>query len=73
VIRDRIKDFCSVRASDLLINPKNCSGSSIVATHQLGRIGYGCEINPEHVAVRIQRLSLLGPRPSCSRNDEAAT
>jgi DNA modification methylase len=39
------------------------SGSTIVAAHQLGRIGYCCEIDPGYVAVELERLSMLGLHP----------
>ena len=40
------------------------SGSTLLAAHQLGRIGYGCEIHPGYVAVTLERLSLLGLKPA---------
>ena len=39
------------------------SGSTILAAHQLGRIGYGVELDPAYVAVELERLSMLGLRP----------
>ena len=48
---------------ELIYDPFCGSGSTIVAAHQLGRIGYGCEIDPGYVAVELERLSLLGLKP----------
>jgi site-specific DNA-methyltransferase (adenine-specific) len=53
----------SSRPSELVYDPFCGSGSTIVAAHQLGRIGYGCEIEPSYVAVTLERLSLLGLKP----------
>lgn len=39
------------------------SGTTIVACEQLGRIGYGMEIEPKYVAVTLQRLSDIGLEP----------
>jgi hypothetical protein len=35
----------------------------LVASHQLGRIGYGVEIDPGYVAVTLERLSAFGLQP----------
>ena len=50
----------SSRPNELVYDPFCGSGSTIVAAHQLGRIGYGCEIDPGYLAVILERLSLLG-------------
>ena len=42
------------------------SGTTLVAAHQLGRIGFGCEIDPQYVAAALERLSLLGLTPKLS-------
>jgi DNA modification methylase len=39
------------------------SGTTLVACAQLGRIGYGCEIDPGYVAVTLERLQALGLKP----------
>jgi DNA modification methylase len=54
----------SSRPGDLIYDPFCGSGSSIVAAHQLGRIGYGCEVDPAYVAVALERLSMLGLKPT---------
>ncbi len=38
-------------------------GSTLVAAHQLNRIGYGIEIDPGYVAVTLERLTTLGLKP----------
>jgi DNA modification methylase len=53
----------SSRPGEVVYDPFNGSGSTIVAAHQLGRIGYGCEIDPGYVAVTLERLSTLGLTP----------
>lgn len=53
----------SSRPGELIFDPYCGSGSSIVAAHQLGRIGYGCELDPAYIAVALERLSMLGLKP----------
>ncbi len=53
----------SSRRGDVVYDPFCGSGSTLVAAHQLERIGYGCEIDPGYVAVALERLSLLGLKP----------
>lgn len=53
----------SSRPGELVYDPFAGSGTSIVAAHQLGRVGYGCEIDPRYLAVILERLSLLGLEP----------
>jgi DNA modification methylase len=53
----------SSRPGELVFDPFCGSGSTIVAAHQLGRIGFGCEIDPAYVAVELERLSMLGLTP----------
>jgi DNA modification methylase len=53
----------SSRMNELVYDPFAGSGSTIVAAHQLGRVGYGCEIDPGYLAVILERLSLLGLKP----------
>ncbi len=53
----------SSRPGELIYDPFAGSGSTILAAHQLGRIGYGCEIDAGYVAVTLERLSLLGLKP----------
>jgi DNA modification methylase len=53
----------SSRPQELVYDPFCGSGSTLLAAHQLGRIGYGVEIDPGYVAVTLERLSLLGLKP----------
>jgi DNA modification methylase len=53
----------SSRPRELIYDPFAGSGSTILAAHQLGRIGYGCELDPGYVAVELERFSLLGQKP----------
>jgi DNA modification methylase len=53
----------SSRPAELVYDPFSGSGSTIVAAHQLGRIGYGSELDPGYVAVALERLSMLGLKP----------
>jgi len=48
---------------EVVYDPFCGSGSTILAAHQLGRIGYGCELNAGYVAVELERLSMLGLQP----------
>ena len=53
----------SSRPGEIVYDPFCGSGSSLLAAHQLRRVGYGCEIDPAYVAVALERLSLLGLKP----------
>jgi DNA modification methylase len=53
----------SSRPGELVYDPFCGSGSTLLAAHQLGRVGYGVEINPGYVGVTLERLSLLGLKP----------
>jgi len=57
----------SSRFGEVLYDPFAGSGSTLVAAHQLGRIGYGCEIDPSYLAVVLERLSLFGLKPELVR------
>lgn len=41
----------------------NGSGTTLVACEQLGRIGYGMEIEPKYVSVTLERLQAMGLTP----------
>jgi DNA modification methylase len=49
---------CSVRSAEV----ESCE-STLLAAHQLQRVGYGVEIDPGYVAVALERLSLVGLKP----------
>jgi DNA modification methylase len=53
----------SSRPAEVVYDPFCGSGSTLVAAHQLGRVGYGCEIDAAYFAVILERLSLLGLQP----------
>jgi DNA modification methylase len=53
----------SSREGELVYDPFCGSGSTLLAAHQLGRIGYGVEISPEYCAVTLERLTELGLKP----------
>jgi site-specific DNA-methyltransferase (adenine-specific) len=53
----------SSRSGELIYDPFLGSGSTLVAAHQLGRVGYGVEISPEYIAVALERLAMLGLEP----------
>ena len=57
----------SSRLGELVFDPFVGAGSTILAAHQLGRIGYGVEINPGYVAVALERLAALGLEPKLER------
>ena len=56
----------SSRPGELVFDPFAGSGSTILAAHQLGRIGYGCELDAAYLAVQLERLSMQGLRPELS-------
>jgi DNA modification methylase len=51
------------REGELLYDPFCGAGSTLLAAHQLQRIGYGVEIDPGYLAVTLERLSMLGLKP----------
>lgn len=53
----------SSRAGELAYDPFCGSGSTLLAAHQLDRVGYGVEVDPAYVAVTLERLSALGLKP----------
>ena len=53
----------SSREGEIVYDPFCGSGSTLLAAHQLGRIGYGVEIDPSYVAVTLERMIALGLKP----------
>jgi DNA modification methylase len=53
----------SSRPRDLVYDPFCGSGSTLIAAHQLGRVGYGIDISPGCIAITLERLSMLGLKP----------
>ena len=53
----------SSQPGERVYDPFGGCGSTLLAAHQLGRFGYGVEIEPRYVAVALERFSLLGLKP----------
>jgi DNA modification methylase len=53
----------STHPGELVFDPFCGSGTTLVAAHQLKRVGFGCEIDPAYLAVELERLSMLGLKP----------
>jgi DNA modification methylase len=53
----------SSQPGEIVYDPFSGAGSTLLAAHQLGRIGYGVEIDPGYVAVTLERLAALGLEP----------
>ena len=53
----------SSRKTEVIYDPFCGSGTTLLASHQLGRIGFGVELNPGYVAVTLERLSMFGLKP----------
>jgi site-specific DNA-methyltransferase (adenine-specific) len=53
----------SSRPGEMVYDPFCGSGTTIVAAHQLRRIGRAVEIDPAYLAVTLERLGELGLRP----------
>ena len=49
----------STVAGELVADPFLGSGSTMVASHQIGRICYGMELDPKYCQVIIERMHLL--------------
>jgi DNA modification methylase len=58
----------SSRTGEVVYDPFCGSGSTLLAAHQLGRIGYGVEIDPGYVAVTIERMAALGLKPEVAKS-----
>jgi DNA modification methylase len=53
----------SSRKHETVYDPFCGSGTTLLACQQLGRIGFGVELDPGYVAVTLERLSALGLKP----------
>lgn len=51
------------RKGDSIYDPFCGSGTTLLASEQLERMGFGVELDPGFVAVALERLSLLGLKP----------
>ena len=47
----------------VVVDPFLGSGTTMVASEQLGRICYGMEIEPKYVAVALERMAGMGLEP----------
>ena len=51
------------KAGGICFEPFSGSGSQLVAAEQLGRVCHAIEIEPQFVAVALERLANLGLEP----------
>lgn len=58
----RCIEACS-KKSEAVLEPFLGSGTTLVACQQLGRVGFGMELEPKYVAVSLERLSEMGLKP----------
>ena len=57
-------ELTEVRPGETIVfDPFVGSGTTLVASEQLERTGYGIEIAPKYVAVTLERLSKMGIEP----------
>ncbi len=61
----------SSQVGDVIYDPFAGSGTTLVAAHQLERIGYGCELDPGYAAVALQRLADIGLKPDLVQGELA--
>jgi hypothetical protein len=61
----------STRKGDTVLDPFCGSGSTLLACEQLDRRGYAIEIDPQYVAVTLDRLAVLGLEPSLAASAAA--
>ena len=48
---------------DVIFDPFLGSGSTVIAAHKTGRVGFGTELSPKYVAVALERMAALGLKP----------
>ena len=53
----------SSRVGEIVYDPFTGSGSTLLAAHQLRRVGRGADIDPAYVAVTLERFTQLGLKP----------
>lgn len=58
----------SSKHSDIITDPFLGSGSTMVASHQLGRTCYGMELDPNYCQVILERMHNLDPSLPITRN-----
>lgn len=62
-----------VQPGEICYEPFAGSGSQFVAGEKLGRLVYGIEIQPQYVAVILERLAGMGLKPRLVEGDQAAS
>lgn len=62
LVADAIMD-CSKRGA-LVLDPFLGSGTTLIAAHRTGRIGYGIELDPYYVDVAVQRIAATVGEPA---------
>jgi len=63
----------SSRGGEVVYDPFCGSGSTLLAAHQLGRIGYGVDISSEYLAVALERYRCSASSRSWSRDGAQCT
>jgi DNA modification methylase len=58
----------SSRRGEAVYDPFCGSGTTLIAAHQLGRVGYGMDIDPGYIAVTLERMTQLGLQPEVVDN-----
>jgi DNA modification methylase len=53
----------SSRPTEVVFDPFSGSGTTLAASEQLGRVGFGVEIDPGYIAVTLERLAAMGLEP----------
>jgi DNA modification methylase len=48
---------------EIVVDPMVGSGTTMAAAEQLGRIGYGIEIDPRFASVTLERMAEMGLEP----------
>lgn len=54
---------CTIAEGNTVLDPFCGSGTTLACCEELGRIGYGLEIDPNYVAVSLDRLAGIGLQP----------
>ncbi len=60
----------SSRPGEIVFDPFCGSGSTLLAAHQLERIGYGVELSPAYIAVVLERFAALGVKAELVGREE---
>jgi DNA modification methylase len=60
----------SSRRGEIVYDPFLGSGTTLAAAHQLGRRGFGVEIDPGYAAVTLERMSRFGLQPQLKEAEQ---